>query len=545
MRYFRHVNKDYIEWALDKGMRLTPTPVIFQLYSEPMQKMRLAARGHASLVPPEAHRARIETYFDPLPFWYPPFEGAALDESEFPMHAITQRPMAMYHSWGSQNAWLRQIHGANRLFMNRARAGSLGIADDDWVWIVSHIGRVKAQVKLMEGVNADTVWTWNAIGKRSGAWALAPDAPESTRGFLLNHLIAELLPEQAGGYRFSNSDPVTGQAAWYDLACASRRRQLTRRPRPRRASSRFMAPPGVRAPSASPRQRARGDKRSAAMTSLPATTEQEARPRHRPRHLRRLPGLRHLLQGVEHAAATRPRSPTSNPYGADPHGAWLNRVHSYDVGEGATSRTVHFPRSCLHCEEPACVTVCPTGASFKRAEDGIVLVDPDTCIGCKLCSWACPYGAREYDYDDGVMKKCTLCVDRIYNEHLPEEDRIPACVRACPTGARHFGDLGDPGSAVSQLVAERGGFDLLPEIGYKPVNKYLPPRPRRDAPEAPTDIRAACGSRGRRDQRHRAPVRLDRPRAFATLPLPLEGGGRNATDLARHGTRQLTLQPAS
>jgi len=172
------------------------------------------------------------------------------------------------------------------------------------------------------------------------------------------------------------------------------------------------------------------------------------------------------------------------PYGADPHGAWLNRVHGYEVGEGASGRTVHFPRSCLHCEEPACVTVCPTGASFKRAEDGIVLVDPDTCIGCKLCSWACPYGAREYDYDDGIMKKCTLCVDRIYNDHLPEEDRIPACVRACPTGARHFGDLGDPESAVSQLVAERGGFDLLPEFGYKPVNKYLPPRPRREGPSA-------------------------------------------------------------
>ena len=79
---------------------------------------------------------------------------------------------------------------------------------------------------------------------------------------------------------------------------------------------------------------------------------------------------------------------------------------------------VHFPRSCLHCETPACVTVCPTGASYKRAEDGIVLVNPDTCIGCKLCSWACPYGAREYDYDHGVMKKCTLCIDRIYNENL-------------------------------------------------------------------------------------------------------------------------------
>ena len=95
-------------------------------------------------------------------------------------------------------------------------------------------------------------------------------------------------------------------------------------------------------------------------------------------------------------------------HGRDPHGTWLNRVHSYEVGDGAGSRTVHFPRSCLHCETPACVTVCPTGASYKRASDGIVLVNPDTCIGCKLCSWACPYGAREYDYDDGVMKKCTL-----------------------------------------------------------------------------------------------------------------------------------------
>jgi Fe-S-cluster-containing dehydrogenase component len=79
------------------------------------------------------------------------------------------------------------------------------------------------------------------------------------------------------------------------------------------------------------------------------------------------------------------------------------------------------------------------------------------------------------------MKKCTLCVDRIYNEHLPPEDRVPACVRACPTGARHFGDLGDEDSDVSRLVRERGGYDLLPETGYKPVNKYLPPRPRRDA----------------------------------------------------------------
>ena len=168
-------------------------------------------------------------------------------------------------------------------------------------------------------------------------------------------------------------------------------------------------------------------------------------------------------------------------------------------GKAPRGRTVHFPRSCLHCETPDCVTVCPTGASYKREEDGIVLVNPDTCIGCKLCSWACPYGAREYDYADGVMKKCTLCVDRIYNENLDPLDRVPACVRACPTGARHFGDLGDPESAVSELVRERGGYDLLPETGYRPVNKYLPPREARNV-QAPTPADASPSRLEKQDQ---------------------------------------------
>jgi len=175
-----------------------------------------------------------------------------------------------------------------------------------------------------------------------------------------------------------------------------------------------------------------------------------------------------------------------NPYDAKTDGVWFNRVHTYEVtaptSQGCTeARTVHFPKSCLHCEQPACVTVCPTGASYKRTSDGIVLVNEDLCIGCKLCSWACPYGAREFDVFEGVMKKCTLCIDRIYNENLAAEDRVPACVLTCPTSARHFGDLGDPESDVSKLVAARGGYDLMPELGYKPVNKYLPPRPRRTA----------------------------------------------------------------
>lgn len=219
-RYYKHVNKAYLEWAKDAGLIGGADPIVFQLYLEPMQKFRLAAEGHGSIQPPETHRDRIARYFDPLPFWYEPFEESAVDSNAFPMSALTQRPMAMYHSWGSQNAWLRQIHAANRLYINRSRATDLGIKDDDWVWITSGIGRVKAQVLLMEGVNANTVWTWNAIGKRKGAWALDPASPEATRGFLLNHLIAELLPTNEGGYRFSNSDPITGQAAWYDLRVA-------------------------------------------------------------------------------------------------------------------------------------------------------------------------------------------------------------------------------------------------------------------------------------------------------------------------------------
>jgi len=168
--------------------------------------------------------------------------------------------------------------------------------------------------------------------------------------------------------------------------------------------------------------------------------------------------------------------PDFNAYGDDAWGVWFNRIHSFEEGEGDGARTVHFPKSCLHCEEPACVTVCPTGASYKRAEDGIVLVNESLCIGCKLCSWACPYGAREFDADAGVMKKCTLCIDRIYNANLAPEERQPACVMVCPTKARFFGDLGDPNSEVSELVAARAGADLMPELGYRPVNKYLPPR---------------------------------------------------------------------
>lgn len=103
-------------------------------------------------------------------------------------------------------------------------------------------------------------------------------------------------------------------------------------------------------------------------------------------------------------------------------------------------------------------------------------------MGCNLCSWACPYGARELDESSGTMKKCTLCVDRIYDEQLEERERQPACVLACPAHARMFGDLDDAESAVGEAVRNRGGYSLMPELGYEPTNQYLPPRATRPIP---------------------------------------------------------------
>jgi len=195
-------------------------------------------------------------------------------------------------------------------------------------------------------------------------------------------------------------------------------------------------------------------------------------------------------------------------YGRDPNGSWLNRIRTFEVQEQIqeqvaspcsstsidlhamatdqtqASKTVHMPMSCMQCEDADCVTVCPTGASYKRDEDGIVLVDQDKCMGCNLCAWACPYGARELDEEQGVMKKCTLCVDRIYDENLVEADRQPACVLSCPTSSRVFGDFDDPSSKVSKLVVERNGQSLMPELGYKPTNQYLPPRAQNAVPMA-------------------------------------------------------------
>jgi anaerobic selenocysteine-containing dehydrogenase len=217
-QYMRNWNKGYLQWSRHYGLTRYAEPVNIHIYSEVMQKFRLAAQGRwDGRQPPDRLRKRIETHFDPLPFYTDTLESQLVDTQEFPLNAITQRPMAMYHSWDSQNAWLRQIHTHNYLFVSPKLGYANGFDDGDWVWVESPHGKVRCMCRFSEAVEPGTVWTWNAIGKASGAWGLSPDANESSKGFLLNHVIAEELPPCKDGEHLSNSDPVTGQAAWYDV----------------------------------------------------------------------------------------------------------------------------------------------------------------------------------------------------------------------------------------------------------------------------------------------------------------------------------------
>jgi anaerobic selenocysteine-containing dehydrogenase len=212
-QYMRNWNRGYMEWAQRVRIRRFGDPILIHLYSEVLQKFRLAAQGKwPGRRPPERLAARVERYFDPLPTYYLPLEAAHTDHVKYPLAAITQRPMAMYHAWDSQNAWLRQIHTHNYLFVNAVTARAAGVEDGGWLWVESPWGKVRCMCRYSEAVEPGTVWTWNAIGKQPGAWGLAPQANEARKGFLLNHLIADALPDGT-----SNSDPVTGQAGWYDV----------------------------------------------------------------------------------------------------------------------------------------------------------------------------------------------------------------------------------------------------------------------------------------------------------------------------------------
>ena len=215
-KYFKPWNNAYQDWAVELGLYDSPSPYIFNLYSEPMRKFQLAAEGVGERLPPEHLKDRLKKVMSPLPIWYST-EPDNEEKGEYPIHALTQRPMAMYHSWGSQNAWLRQIHGLNPLYVPTKIMKDYNLKTGDWVKLSSIHNSITVPVAEMSSLNENTVWTWNAIGKRKGAWALDPNAPEATKGFLLNHLIHELQPNKGDGHRWSNSDPVTGQAAWFDL----------------------------------------------------------------------------------------------------------------------------------------------------------------------------------------------------------------------------------------------------------------------------------------------------------------------------------------
>jgi len=159
-------------------------------------------------------------------------------------------------------------------------------------------------------------------------------------------------------------------------------------------------------------------------------------------------------------------------------------------GEYPNLSMLYLPRLCMHCQDAPCVEVCPTGACYKR-EDGIVLVDYDKCVGCKYCIVACPYTTRYHNKEGsgyfaaeptpdeklgyqqhklGAAEKCTFCMHRV------ERGEEPACVEACPTSARHFGNLDDPQSEVSRLITSKYGAPLLKDLGTKPSVYYLPPR---------------------------------------------------------------------
>jgi Fe-S-cluster-containing dehydrogenase component len=167
----------------------------------------------------------------------------------------------------------------------------------------------------------------------------------------------------------------------------------------------------------------------------------------------------------------------------------------------SNGRSFFFSRPCLHCQHAPCVEVCPVQATYVR-EDGLVVMDYDRCIGCRYCEVACPYDARRFNWEErsdenafaptwgvpeverrprGVVEKCTFCIHRIdaglANGLTPGVDFLatPACVNICPVGARAFGDLNDPASPVSQVLASRPTFRLRQELGTEPSVYYIPP----------------------------------------------------------------------
>ena len=153
-------------------------------------------------------------------------------------------------------------------------------------------------------------------------------------------------------------------------------------------------------------------------------------------------------------------------------------IRSVKLKNNLTGRVTSLPMMCQHCEKPPCVDVCPTGASFRRA-DGIVMVDRHTCIGCRYCMMACPYNARSFIHENvqlkptaaprgkGCVESCTLCVHR-----LDHGGTTTACQDACKHGAIVFGDLKDPNSAVSKAMASYPNVQIRADLQLNTGVRY-------------------------------------------------------------------------
>ena len=150
-----------------------------------------------------------------------------------------------------------------------------------------------------------------------------------------------------------------------------------------------------------------------------------------------------------------------------PLGATRSWVEYIEKGEYPNVSRHFLPRLCNHCRHPQCVDVCPTGATWKREEDGIVVIDPDICIGCKYCIQACPYDARFINPVTGAADKCDFCLHRV------SQGLVPSCVNACIGDARIFGDLNDPDSRISRMIATNPVTVLRPEKGTEPNVYYI------------------------------------------------------------------------
>lgn len=139
------------------------------------------------------------------------------------------------------------------------------------------------------------------------------------------------------------------------------------------------------------------------------------------------------------------------------------------VGEYPNMVRYPLPTMCQECENAPCLEVCPTGATYRDEETGVILIDSEQCIGCQACMQACPYGQRCYNDQTGVVEKCNLCHD------LTAKGELPACVKSCSAGARFYGDLDDPESDVSKELAKYSEDQIhtLPDSGNAPLTKYI------------------------------------------------------------------------